>query len=108
MASRASTPAKGAKAVASESKPTDYVVLIEREYNSEAGYFPVRDDEGKPRIFAAKSGDEAIEMYAGKAGEAKAKPGCYKSVAWSSWKGVTDIPEPVQVPQQKPTVITDR
>jgi hypothetical protein len=110
MASKAPASSKDAKP-ADEAKPTDYVVLVEDAHEDDQTgrdvvWRPVIKD-GKPHIFSARGGDLAIEMHAGKAGEAKAKPGRYKSVAWSSWKGITDIPAPVQVPQQKPTIITD-
>jgi hypothetical protein len=101
----AAPKAKPAKAP-EEAKPTDYVVLVERVFNDEPMWHPV-SPEGKPRIFSARSGALAIEQHAGKAGEAKATPGRYKAVAWSSWKGITNIPEPVQVAQQKLTIVTD-
>lgn len=99
-------------------KLTDYIVLMEQEVT----VHPVESEDGaresikvfipfpigaKPTVIPAADGNKAIEQYTGDVKAGKGKPGRYKAVAWSAWKGVSDVPEPVQTPIQNASFVTD-
>ncbi len=70
-------------------KPTDYYVFELCDVGLESAerfeFLPVRDEGGEPVVFRGRGKREAIDTYTGKGDDAK--PGTFRAVAVSAWKG---------------------
>jgi hypothetical protein len=82
------------KATEKQATTTAYVVLQRVEARpqpvddnpiTEQMWLPVLGEDNLPRLFGAPSKAAAIRQYTGTGDEVK--PGTWKAIPWSSWKG---------------------